>query len=77
MTRERAIKMKEDAEMMLERVKYKPELKVVYSDVNFYRIIEDINAFLKQEDDIRKETQNEGFFEPTPEELEEIAFLFS
>lgn len=77
MTRERAIKLKENAEIMLIRIDYKPELKKVYSDVRFRNIIEDINVYLKQDNDRKEEAQQEGFFEPTPEELEEITFMSS
>lgn len=77
MTKERLIKLKEDAEIMLIRMDYKPELKKVYSDVKFRNIIEDINVYLKQDTDRKEEAYQEGFFEPTPEELEEIAFMSS
>lgn len=77
MTRERAIQLKENAEIMLIRMGYKPELKKVYSDVRFRNIIDDINVYLKQDHNRKEEAQQEGFFEPTPEELEEIAFMFS
>lgn len=77
MTKERLIKLKEDAEIMLIRIDCKPELKKVYSDVKFRNIIEDINVYLKQDTDRKEEAYQEGFFKPTPEELEEIAFMFS
>lgn len=78
--KERLKEMKEDAEIMLIRMDYNPELKKVYADVNFHHLIEDINARLRKlENKTNKSetSEKEDFFELTPEELEEIAFMFS
>lgn len=75
MTRERLLKMKEDAEIMLIRMEHNPSIKLVYKDINFRYLIEDINICLRESTNTTND--KEGFFEPTPEELEEIAFMSS
>ena len=77
MTKERLIKLKEDAEIMLIRQEHNPELKKIYCDINFRYLIEDINAYLGLANNPKKKPPHEGFYEPTPEELEQIAFMFS
>lgn len=77
MTKERLLKLKEDAEIMLIRIEHNPALKPIYRDVNFRYLIEDINVYLNQFNNQKEEVPEDGFIEPTPEELAEIPFMIS
>lgn len=69
MTNQQIEKQIQEAERMLERLQKDPKLKLIYSDVNFRRIIEEGKSELKY--------REIPFKELTLEEQKQVASIFS